>query len=133
MPFDACGPTQFTPADHPTSDTKMNNVLAFPSIFRGPVDDEMKMPGCQAIAVPACTSTRFGPIIPLPLDDKVLSLDPRTRMSWRLSIVPVIWSVIGRSAAGRRWSGQSGPRLQTNHATARDITRPLDGSSAATV
>jgi malate dehydrogenase (oxaloacetate-decarboxylating)(NADP+) len=60
---------------------QVNNVLAFPSIFRGAldvratrIDDEMKLAACRAIAALARTSASFGRhyIIPLPLDREVL-------------------------------------------------------------
>jgi malate dehydrogenase (oxaloacetate-decarboxylating)(NADP+) len=65
-------------SDYPN---QVNNVLAFPSIFRGAldvratrIDDEMKLAACRAIAAPARTSASFGRhcIIPLPLDREVL-------------------------------------------------------------
>jgi malate dehydrogenase (oxaloacetate-decarboxylating)(NADP+) len=60
---------------------QVNNVLAFPSIFRGAldvratrIDEEMKLAACRAIAALARESKAFGPahIIPLPLDSGVL-------------------------------------------------------------
>lgn len=60
---------------------QVNNVLAFPSIFRGAldvratrIDEGMKLAACRAIATLARASTSFGRdhIIPLPLDSEVL-------------------------------------------------------------
>jgi malate dehydrogenase (oxaloacetate-decarboxylating)(NADP+) len=65
-------------SDYPN---QVNNVLAFPSIFRGAldvratcIDEEMKLAACRAIAALARASTSFGRdyIIPLPLDSEVL-------------------------------------------------------------
>jgi malate dehydrogenase (oxaloacetate-decarboxylating)(NADP+) len=65
-------------SDYPN---QVNNVLAFPSIFRGAldvratrIDDEMKLAACRAIAALAHRSSSFGPkyIIPMPLDREVL-------------------------------------------------------------
>jgi malate dehydrogenase (oxaloacetate-decarboxylating)(NADP+) len=60
---------------------QVNNVLAFPSIFRGALDvratcinEAMKLAACRAIAALSRASTSFGRdyIIPLPLDSEVL-------------------------------------------------------------
>ena len=65
-------------SDYPN---QVNNVLAFPSIFRGAldvratrIDEEMKLAACRAIAAVARGSTSFGRdcIIPMPLDTEVL-------------------------------------------------------------
>jgi malate dehydrogenase (oxaloacetate-decarboxylating)(NADP+) len=65
-------------SDYPN---QVNNVLAFPSIFRGAldvratrIDEEMKLAACRAIAALARESTSFGRnyIIPMPLDSEVL-------------------------------------------------------------
>jgi malate dehydrogenase (oxaloacetate-decarboxylating)(NADP+) len=65
-------------SDYPN---QVNNVLAFPSLFRGAldvratrIDEEMKLAACRAIATLARASTSFGRdhIIPLPLDSEVL-------------------------------------------------------------
>jgi len=65
-------------SDYPN---QVNNVLAFPSIFRGAldvratrIDEEMKLAAYRAIAALARGSASFGPdyIIPVPLDSEVL-------------------------------------------------------------
>jgi malate dehydrogenase (oxaloacetate-decarboxylating)(NADP+) len=65
-------------SDYPN---QVNNVLAFPSIFRGAldvratrIDEEMTLAACRAIAAVARGSTSFGRdcIMPMPLDTDVL-------------------------------------------------------------
>src|SRR4051795_3391363 len=65
-------------SDYPN---QVNNVLAFPSIFRGAldvratrIDDQMKLAACREIAAVARRSTSFRRdcIMPMPLDSDVL-------------------------------------------------------------
>lgn len=65
-------------SDYPN---QVNNLLAFPSVFRGAldvrakrIDEAMKLAACRAIAELARESRSFGRnfIIPMPLDDEVL-------------------------------------------------------------
>jgi malic enzyme len=75
------GPLAAKPSGRSDYPNQVNNVLAFPSIFRGAldvramrIDQEMKLAACREIAAVARRSTSFGRdcIIPMPLDSEVL-------------------------------------------------------------
>ena len=113
-------------SDYPN---QVNNVLAFPSIFRGAldvratrIDEQMKLAACRGIAAVARRSTSFGRdcIIPMPLDAAVLP-----RVAAAVAGAAVRTGVASRPLTDlTAYSDSVAARVRLSHRSARTVRRP---------